>query len=516
MNRSIVNYLFRPRSLGSRLSRSLAVQTLVGLAVVSLFVYAMIAQHLRADQTSSMDRLEAFVEHLVEEAKESGDADALDHMLEDFMIGHEDLSLELSSREGSVIYGVPEAKPATEEWRTIAFTLPEPNKQRSSGGVSARLSINTADDDALLARLAWTLVATSLLGAVAGSLGAAWRVRRGLLPLANLDRQLRALDASNLEHRLSDAGQPSELQPLVARFNELLRRLDGAYRELEGYNANVAHELKTPLATLVSNCELGLRGSYDPPALRELLGSNLEELERLAGVVRSMLFLSTVERGSRAHTESIPSLAALAADVVEYHEAVLEEADLKLRIDGDAAANGNVMLLRQAVSNLLSNATRHATSGSDIRIVIDQINPLARVSPVREPSDTDPTIATGHQQISFAVINTGETISVEHLGKLFDRFYRVESNQEMEAHDTTVDVMRTATPRRHGLGLPIVSAIARMHGGKTFALSVDQLTTVGFLLPASSVSHSSNPDSLRTSGAGSTPAPMLMPEPNTQ
>lgn len=85
---------------------------------------------------------------------------------------------------------------------------------------------------------------------------------------------------------------------MVTQFNALLVRLNRAYQQLEGFNADVAHELRTPLATLIGETELALSRQRDVAELRDVLGSNLEDLQLLAGLVNDMLFLSRADRGS--------------------------------------------------------------------------------------------------------------------------------------------------------------------------------------------------------------------------
>jgi two-component system heavy metal sensor histidine kinase CusS len=194
-----------------------------------------------------------------------------------------------------------------------------------------------------------------------------------------------------------------------------------------------------------------LRKARGAAELREVLGSNLEELQRVAGIVQDMLFLSQADRGAAARRVATPSLAALARAVAEYHEAALAEAALGLQIEGDAAGEFDTRLLQRALSNLLSNATRYADRGTTIRIAIR---------------------ADGSAEVTLTVTNQGPAIPPEHLPKLFDRFYRS-------------DPARTGADQNHGLGLSIVAAIARMHGGRGFARSADRLTSIGISIRVS-------------------------------
>jgi len=204
------------------------------------------------------------------------------------------------------------------------------------------------------------------------SFGSFVLVRIGLGPVHFLVDQTMRLEADNLRQRLDGSGQPLELQPLVKQFNAMLERLRRAYEQLEGFNADVAHELRTPLSTLITSIELAMRRTHDPSTSQELLGSNLEELRRMAGIVNDMLFVSHANSGAEARREPAASLAALAQDVAEYHDAAIAEADLRLAVEGDASGDFDASLLKRALSNLLGNATRYASPQSTVRISIDR------------------------------------------------------------------------------------------------------------------------------------------------
>ncbi len=169
-----------------------------------------------------------------------------------------------------------------------------------------------------------------------------------------------------------------------------------------------------------------------------------------------MLFLSRADQGVGARETGVVSLAAVAQDVVEFYEAVALDADLQLAVSGDAQAQVDAPLVRRALSNLLSNATRYALAGSAIRIDI-------RTRWQHE-----------HAHAVITVSNTGPDIAPEHLRHLFDRFYRA-------------DASRHNPERNHGLGLAIVKAIATMHGGSVFAQSQGGETTFGLILPVAAL-----------------------------
>lgn len=443
-------------NLSRRLSRSLALQTMLGLGLVCVAVYWGSWLALAQRQQESLEQKQVTVTHLLQQARASHSASSMQHMLSDFLTGHEDMSIRVSYASGALLFeklhqpldDVHSAR------RSFSVMLPAHVDQQEQQRVQVLLMLDRRPDDALLRQLAWILGLAAVSGALLVSLFSAWLVRRGLAPLHSLVEQTRQLGAKDLTHdwqtRLDDSNQPQELRPLIAQFNALLERLAVAYRQMEAFNADVAHELNTPLTTLISSCELALRKPRDAGELRDILASNLEDLQRMAGIVADMLFLSHADRGESAHRIQVASLASLADEVVEYHEAALQEAGLQVRVQGDAQAQVDARLLRRALSNLLGNATRYATPGSCIEIQISM--PQAG-------------------QVTLAVHNQGQAIAPEHLPRLFDRFYRS-------------DAARSQADRNHGLGLSIVAAIARMHGGQAFAHSDHPVTSIGLSLPA--------------------------------
>lgn len=434
-------------SLRGRLSRWLALQTMLGLGLVCAAVYVVIAATLSQRQDETLTQKQTAVEHLLTEGRGAHDMAGVRHLLKDFLAGHDELSLRLANGDGQLIFETTRRQPPIAASKRRAFDIRLPPD--IGGSAHAVLVLDQRADEALLDRLAWTLALAALIGALAVSVGGFLLVRLGLAPLHKLVEQTRQVTATNLQRRLDGTGQADELQPLIQQFNELLDRLGLAYKQMEAFNADVAHELNTPLATLISSCELSLRKPRSAEELRESLGSNLEDLHRLANIIGDMLFLSTADRGVPARRAWTASLGALAAEVVEFHDAALLDAGLQAEVLGDAAAEVDARLLRRALSNLLGNATRYADTGSAVLVHIDrQVN----------------------GEIRIAVHNEGPTIAPEHLPRLFDRFYRA-------------DTARTHADRNHGLGLAIVAAIARMHGGQVFVTSADGVTRIGMALP---------------------------------
>lgn len=300
-----------------------------------------------------------------------------------------------------------------------------------------------------LAHFRGGLIGLALLGVLAVALLGYGIARVGLRPLERLSRQAQALDPQHPQQRLALRPMPAELDDLTASFNGALAGLETAYRQLEAFNADVAHELRTPLSNLIGQTQVMLTRERSAADLEEVLRSNLEELERLKAIVNDMLFLARADQGAAASRHARTSIAAEVRAVAEYLDVLFDEGGVCLRVEGDEQACVETALLRRALGNLLQNAIEHSATGDEI--IVD----IARVG----------------EQVQVAVSNPGAPIDEHHLHQLFDRFYRVDSARGNKGGN-------------HGLGLAIVKAIALMHRGSVFARSQGGHNTFGFLLAA--------------------------------
>lgn len=438
----------RTYSIVGRLCKQLLVQTVIGMGLLCAGIYAVTSMMIKAEQHDRLAGKAGFIQELMRVASQRGGEPEVVYKLEYYAARRPGTFLEVWRPDGSLLYrdGAEGAKPG-KHWRSIEFKTMLPH----GALVSGRFAEDCSQDARMLAGLALTLMFATLCGAAFVGFGTTWRVRRGLRPLQALARQTQAIAPVRLGDRLHLNEPVAELQPWIDQFNGLMDRLQRAYEQLEGFNADVAHELRTPLANVMGQTEVALSRERSPEALCDTLVSNLEEMQRLAALVNDMLFLSQSDRGAVARRGAAVSLAELAQQVVDFHEAPLADASLTVEIEGGVSAAVDEPLFKRAVSNLLGNAIRYAESGS--RIVI-RITPHAV------------------EQARVEVQNAGPAIAPQHMARLFDRFFRVDS-------------ARGDSQSHHGLGLAIVAAIARMHAGRPVAESDSASTRVGFTLAVS-------------------------------
>ncbi len=440
-------------TLSARLTQMLFWRMVIGLGLLSLIVSVMLHGLLARQQQANLERRVVKLTDIAQKA--TRDQAVLAERLAEYAPRRPGTRLIVTSTQGRVIYEDPDlpAHTLSPHVRSISFVPSGLLPMAKESTAQFTITVDVSDHVELTRAMGIMLLVMTLLAAW----GAHWTglhvVRRGLAPLNQLSEQLASIGPANLGHRLSLQQPIGELQLWIEHFNSLLMRLEQAYRQLENFNADVAHELRTPLNNLIGQTEVALSRPRTTAQLHDTLASNLEELHRLGSLVHDMLFLSHADRGVTARREQPMSLGALAREVVEFHEAAIDERGLRVQVMGDAQIAVDAALLRRAISNLLSNAARHASPDTVIQVKIE----AASVN------------SSNSDEISLTVINQGSEIPPAHLPRIFDRFFRV-------------DASRNTTDLNHGLGLAIVAAIARMHGGHALAQSAANETSVGFTI----------------------------------
>ena len=436
-------------SISRRLSRKLALVTMLCMGALFAGLWLSVSMLLKERNAQDMQQRCELIAQVVEQvARHGGEAAVVARLKSDEPMRGRN-RLEVWAADGRLLHADLAASAAAngEHRRSGDFKIS--TGSGLGGELHARYTVDYAADAAMGRRWALLLVALTLAAGALVALGVRWHVRRELQPLHALAAQTRAISPQQLNLRLQLEDPAEELLPWIAQFNALMERLEQSYGQLEGFNADVAHELRTPLANLMGQTEVVLSRERPVEELRDTLASNLEELQRLSAMVNDMLFLSQADRGAVARRGAPVSLAALAQQVVEFHEGPLEDAGLTLQVEGDATLPVDESLFKRAVSNLLGNATRFANPGSTVVIGI---------------------APDAGQQVRVEVRNQGPAIAAQSLPRLFDRFFR---GDESRCCDGQV---------HHGLGLAIVAAIARMHAGRTVAESAAGVTRVGFTL----------------------------------
>ena len=270
-----------------------------------------------------------------------------------------------------------------------------------------------------------------------------------LRPIKEFSDKIEEVQAQNLSEPLEVPLSEDEISRLTRSFNDMLARLDNAFSAQKQFVASAAHELRTPLAVMQTNLEVFYKKPEHAPQEYDRLFTMLQEqigrLSHLAEILLDMTGLQTVERSDTI------SLAALTEEVFCDLDPVAEKHQVRLiQTDGDCTVTGSYILLYRAVYNLVENAIKYNRPSGSVTVSIHSAE-----SAVLEVTDT------------------GIGISPENQEKIFDPFYRV-------------DKSRSRAMGGAGLGLALVSEIARQHNGQVkVTQSSEKGSTIALILPES-------------------------------
>jgi two-component system, OmpR family, heavy metal sensor histidine kinase CusS len=469
----------------SRSQASLALRVALASALFGLLVaggailagYWALSQQLDQRSAAELRGRHELLVHILSTVP-SIDAIREENRFGDLFFGHDDLHLALvepgtgrvlasfSDVAAHSVTALGHATAAAE----VAHSWVTPDGERFSGmhgSVAAEdgrqvhyyLSVDRRQDAALLAGVikATYLVLPPLLLMVA--LGAGLIARTGLAPLRRFNRLAASIGTKSLDQRLSLSGLPRELADTAREFNGMLERIDEGYRQLEDFSGDLAHEMRTPVANLLGRTQVALSQPRSMAQLKDVLEGNVEELDRLSRLISDMLFIARADQDTSLILAQEVDLAGEARRVAEYMSLVAEEKGVHLQVTGGAPPiQADRLLIQRAITNLLSNAVRHAVDGSIVTV----------------------EVASSDAAASVAVTNAGEGIAPADRERIFDRFYRVDAGR---------DRLKGGT----GLGLAIVRSIAAAHKGRVEVHSQDGETTFTLSLDRTAAASSPRP-----------------------
>lgn len=274
-------------------------------------------------------------------------------------------------------------------------------------------------------------------------------VYKGHEPIRNVSRRIQNITSKDLDVRLDPQAVPIELEQLVESFNHMIERIEDVFKRQSNFSADIAHEIRTPITNLVTQTEIALSQPRSQKELEDVLYSNLEEFGRMSKMVSDMLFLAQADNNQLIPEKTALNLADEVSKVFDFFEAWAEEREVSLRFEGSACwVSGDPLMLRRAMSNLLSNAMRYTPTGESVVVRVKEAD----------------------EQVQIVVENPGPRIAAEHLPRLFDRFYRVDPSRQRKGEGS-------------GIGLAIVKSIVTAHQGKVAVTSDPRITRFILTLP---------------------------------
>ncbi len=289
------------------------------------------------------------------------------------------------------------------------------------------LARSVADIDGMLARLRGLLAVVGVFTAIATGVVLALVIRRSLRPLDVLAGEISSLSGGELSSRIQMASAPREVTPVVDQLNDLLGRLEEAFRRERTFSADIAHELRTPLAGLRSSIEVTLSRGRSSDDYQATLHDLLDIIRRLQAMVERLLYLGRLESGQIDVEKSTVDLGELvrASWTSIEPQAVRRGLDVQWRLEPGVDAVTDPLLVEVAIRNVLENAVAYARDGGYVVVSVEK--------------QDDRSV--------LRVVNDGSEVPQDDVAALMNRFSRA-------------DRSRGATGIHFGLGLAIAERIA--------------------------------------------------------
>ena len=460
------------KSITLRLALYFGVASTTVLLAIGYVVGTEVERHfVELDRIELRGKME-LVRHVLAKVRSAADIDGLPERMDDALTGHESLSVRIARPDGKPLFvtagaifperllkgrlvgkfpGTPELVSWEQDGHVFrGFATDAPTQAAELPVAVVAVAVTTEEHHRFMTvfyRSLWLAIAAGILST--GVLG--WvAARRGLAPVREMTGVAQNITASRLDDRLPMASVPMELHDLATAFNDMLSRLEDSFRRLSEFSSDLAHELRTPIGNMMTQTQVALSRVRSAEEYREVLYSNSEEFDRLARMISDMLFLAKADNGLIVPRRETVDLANEIRELFEFYDALAEDRGVSMALIGEGTVSGERLMIRRAVSNLLSNAINHTPRGRGINVRIER----ARAGETR-----------------LTVENPGEGIAAEHLPHLFNRFYRVDRSRQRSTEGA-------------GLGLAIAKSIVAAHHGTVHAFSAGGLTRFEIMFSA--------------------------------
>ncbi len=309
----------------------------------------------------------------------------------------------------------------------MPFTDSEGNKY------TARVAAPLVNVDDVRDQFAWVLIWLVPFVALAGAASAWMVLRQALMPVRNISQAAQRITSSNLPAALPLRGTGDELDQVAAAFNAIIAEMHIGSKRMWQYLSNISHELRTPLAALRAETEVALRWARTEQEYRQVLTSNIEELDRITKTVADMLQLARAEAGQVEFTRKPENLSEIARTAIGAMEALAAQHGITFQVfaSEDVVADVSSDQVLRLLLILLDNAIKYSYGSGIVRVTVKQRGEWALI----------------------AVADRGRGIAAEDLPHIFERFYRSQAGRTREVEGS-------------GLGLSHADWIVRTHGGR--------------------------------------------------
>jgi len=328
------------------------------------------------------------------------------------------------------------------------FSLIAFNEASGGQAYTVQLAQDRSSDERVEKEFAVLFIIVLASSVLASAFIAIIVTKRGLRPLTQLTQLVARMGPTHLKERVAPGSWPSELQPLAIAFDDMLKRLDDSFTRLSQFSADLAHELRTPVANMMGEAQVALTRERTAAEYRETIESTIGECERLSRIVDNLLFVARVDAAREPIARKRFDARKAVEKIAAFYQTAAEDRHVTITCSGQGQIYADPDLFERAVGNLLDNALRFAPDRGSIQVAVSKHS----------------------NDFEVAISDNGCGIAAEHLPRVFDRFYRAESSRTSDGA---------------GLGLALVKSIVELHGGSASIQSeMGRGTTVKLTFPA--------------------------------
>ena len=312
-----------------------------------------------------------------------------------------------------------------------------------------KISIESAIEETT-SRIYWLSIIAFILVVTIGGMCTYFVVNNALIPIVELNKNIKKINEDNLNSNLSIKGANDEIKELTISFNKMIAKLENAFASQKRFNSSVAHELKTPLAVIKTNIDV----------LKSSNCKSLEEYDKTLAVVEKSILkmnliietLLDIIRQENAPLNEIVSIDEILEDIVDDLSIIANKKNIKLKLNSYNIKNkikGNEIMLYRAFYNVIENSIKYNKINGSIDILCYQ----------------------DLNTIEVKVIDTGSGIKEEDYDEIFKPFYRCEG-------------INSYSKNGIGLGLSLTQSVIKLHGGEIKVKSkLNEGTEFTFILP---------------------------------
>ena len=347
-----------------------------------------------------------------------------------------------TQKSGSTVGGLKDYRKGAKLFSLVAL-----NEESGGQPYTLQVAQDRSSDERVERNFALLFILVLSGSTLASAFIAVIVTKRGLRPLREMTQSVARVGPTHLKERVTPAEWPRELKPLAVAFDDMLKRLDDSFTRLSQFSADLAHELRTPIANMIGEAQVALARNRTADEYRETIESTVGECERLSRIVDNLLFVARVDAAREPIARNRFDARAAVEKITAFYHALADDRHIAIGCRGEGQIYADPDLFERAVGNLVDNALRFTPENGSIQIVLSERN----------------------GDFEVAVSDTGCGIAPEHLPRVFDRFYRAESSRGSDGA---------------GLGLALVKSIVDLHSGSaTIQSEIGRGTSVKLTFP---------------------------------